>query len=118
MKVPTINVNTVREYFQAYISAIRTWTDMTPKEASLLATIMEVRHELGLTSNHYKDLVNKNTSAYICEKESISNAYLRVLINMLKKSSIIDKDGLIKAAYLIPYEEEGGVIFSITKKKD
>jgi hypothetical protein len=91
---------------------------MTAKEGSLLATLLEVRHEMGTKSGHYKDLITSNTKEFICEKQGIKESYLRVLINMLKNSGVIDKEGNIKAAYLIPYEEEGGVIISITKDKD
>ena len=105
-------INGLRDYYQTYFSIIQPFTNLSPKEAIILATLIEIRQLLSSGTEVVKEILNKETINYVTKENNVSKNNLSVIMNNLKKKKII-VDGKIKKQYLIPYEENGGILFSL-----
>jgi len=116
MMILNYNFSTVSEYFQKFFSIIGPFTSMTKKEYELLGHMNTVRFVRDLNTYNYKRILDTTDRALVAKKMNIKTQNVGVLINSMKKKGIII-DNEINKKYIVPYETNGGIVFSLTYKQ-
>ncbi len=117
MKVLNFRINGIRDYYQTFYSIMQPFTPMSAKEASVLATIMELRHTLEIESTNWKDIVKEEVTDFLKKEHGLSRNYISVIKSALRKKGIINGEE-IKKAYVIDYEKSGGILFSLKQQDE
>lgn len=111
MKILNIPINGIEDYYKTYMSIIQPITPMTPQETKVLAAILTLKVKLGLETRKINKIVTSDTFGYIEALLKINKKNYHVIISKLRQKKVII-DGELSTQYDIPYEEQGGIIFS------